>query len=168
MEIIKLRALYPEMEEATIGRWTAKEGDIINYGDTVAEFITDKVAFDYTAEFEGKIVKILIADKSVVPVNINLLIVSDEPIDENIINELKAENEKLLKEREEAISGFFAATGLSLSSNDNAKDSANMKKQVRATPSARRLAKELNINLENINGTGNNGMITEEDIKAQS
>jgi len=161
MEIVKLRALYPEMEEATIGKWTAAPGDQVEFGDSVAEFITDKVAFEYTMEAEGRIEKILVADKSVVPVGTNLLILSDEPVDEAVLNALKQENETLLKAREEAISGLLAATGFG---GESVK--SEQKKQVRATPSARRMAKELGVNLEEVNGTGNNGIITEDDVKS--
>jgi len=162
MEIIKLTALYPEMEEATIGKWVVNEGDFVDYGDTVAEFITDKVAFDYTIESSGRISKILVAEKSVVPVGVNIIVLGDE-VDDEIISSLKVENEELLRVREAAISLLFEATGLSES--DVSVQSHGAKKQVRATPAARRLAKELNINLENVIGTGNNGMITEEDVK---
>jgi len=162
MEIVKLAALYPEMEEATIGKWLVNEGDTVEYGDPVAEFITDKVAFDYTIETSGKIIKILVENSSVVPVGVNLLVFGDE-ISDNELAELKAENEELLKKREAAISTFFAASGLNEAQSNT---SADTKKMVRATPAARRLAKELGVELENINGTGNNGMITEDDVRA--
>ena len=167
MEIVKLAALYPEMEEATIGRWTTKEGETVEFGDPVAEFITDKVAFEYTMETAGRIAKILIADKSVVPVGVNLLVLGeDAELNDDLLNSLKKENEELLRQREEQISGFFAATGLDKTS-DSFENAENVKKQVRATPAARRLAKELNIRLEDVIGSGNNGIITEDDVRGQ-
>ena len=56
-----LEALYPEMEEATIGQWLVAVGDQVVPGQSLAELITDKVVYEYQSPSAGTILLLLAA-----------------------------------------------------------------------------------------------------------
>lgn len=61
---IRLPALSPTMEQGTIAKWVKKEGDQILEGDLVAEIETDKATMGLEASDEGYLAKILIPEKT--------------------------------------------------------------------------------------------------------
>lgn len=63
-EVINLPALSPTMEQGTIASWAKKEGDHIMEGDLIAEIETDKATMGLEAGDEGYLAKILIPEKT--------------------------------------------------------------------------------------------------------
>lgn len=61
---IRLPALSPTMEQGTLAKWVKKEGDQIMEGDLIAEIETDKATMGLEASDEGYLAKILVAEKS--------------------------------------------------------------------------------------------------------
>ena len=59
---ILMPALSPTMEQGTLVRWLAKEGDFIKSGDIIAEIETDKAVMELEATDEGVIASILVAE----------------------------------------------------------------------------------------------------------
>ncbi len=154
-----LDALYPEMEEATIGRWLVAEGENIAVGQPVVELITDKVAYEYQSPVAGSLLMVLPPAKSVIPVGTVLAILGEpgEPVKQ--LAEVEAQNHRLAAAREASLAAVNeAAMG-------TAANAASPQRQgVRATPAARRLARERGIDLATLHGSGPEGMITVEDI----
>ena len=156
---IVLDALYPEMEEATIGRWIVAEGQALDAGQPLAELITDKVAYEYQSPAAGTLLAILPAEKSVVPVGTTLAVIGDpgEAVDD--LESLIAENRRLSAAREASLSAVIEATAA-----QTPPPATSAGRAVRATPAARRLARERGVDLAMLTGTGPDGMITVEDI----
>ncbi|MHB9132522.1 MAG: E3 binding domain-containing protein [Armatimonadota bacterium] len=157
-----LEPLYPEMEEATIGQWLVGEGESIEAGQTLAELITDKVAYEYQSPIAGTLLAILSTAKSVVPVGTTLAVVGAAGESVENIDALMAENRRLTAERESTLTALQQATSVQTPAAATAAGGA-----VRATPAARRLARERGVDLSSIRGTGPNGMISVEDVMAQ-
>jgi len=160
-QLLILDALYPEMEEATIGQWLVAPGAVVVAGQPLAELITDKVAYEYQSPSAGTILAILPPAKSVVPVGTVLAIVG-EP-DEAVTNlaALEAENHRLAAAREASL----AAVNEAVAGQPVPEAAAPPQRQgVRATPAARRLARERGVDLATIQGSGPDGMITADDI----
>ncbi|HEY3416019.1 MAG TPA: E3 binding domain-containing protein [Armatimonadota bacterium] len=153
-----LDPLYPEMEEATIGCWLVTPGQHVSEGQPVAELITDKVAYEYQCPLAGTILAVLVPEKSVVPVGTTLLVIGEpgEAVDD--LEELTAENRRLAAAREASLREVHEVTTAQA-----APPSAGGG-GVRATPAARRLARERGIDLAALTGSGPNGMITADDI----
>ncbi len=156
-----LSALYPEMEEATVGQWLVTAGATVTEGQPLAELITEKVVYEYTAPEAGTLLVILTAEKSVVPVG-TVLAVLGAP-GEAVANrdDLLAENKRLLAEREAALTIIHQATAVMPTSSSPAPAGGQA---IRATPAARRLARERGVDLAQVTGTGPGGMITVDDI----
>jgi pyruvate dehydrogenase E2 component (dihydrolipoamide acetyltransferase) len=159
-QIITLDPLYPEMEEATIGRWLVAVGDAVEAGQPLAELITDKVAYEFQSPAAGTVLALLPAEKSVVPIQSTLCMIG--LAGEGVYNlaELEAENRRLAAEREAGLTALHDATATAAPAPPPAAGSG----PVRATPAARRLARERGVDLATLRGSGPEGMITVEDI----
>jgi pyruvate dehydrogenase E2 component (dihydrolipoamide acetyltransferase) len=158
-EQIVLTALYPEMEEATLGRWRVTVGETVEEGQPIAELITDKVAYEYQSPAAGTVLAMLPAEKSVVPVGTVLAVVGrvDETVPE--LPQLLAENRRLSAAREASLTEILQATGA-----QSAPAASERGRAVRATPAARRLARERGVDLTTLTGSGPDGMISVDDI----
>ena len=132
------------MQEATVIKWLKNEGDKVKKGDPVVEVESSKVNAEVEATADGIILKIKENEGEVVKVGGVLAFIGKEGETIEDEQELKTEPAQTNKIRVE-------------------KDNKNIKVQI--TPIARKLAKDLKINLEEITGTGPNGRITEQDIK---
>jgi pyruvate dehydrogenase E2 component (dihydrolipoamide acetyltransferase) len=156
---IVLSALYPEMEEATIGCWNVTVGDVVEEGQPIAELITDKVAYEFQSPAAGTVLAILPTEKSVVPVGTVLAIVGQAQEEIAELAQLVAGNRRLAEARESSLLEILQATGGQTSATARTAGQA-----VRATPAARRLARERKIDIATLTGSGPDGMITADDI----
>lgn len=157
---VTLDPLYPEMEEATLGRWLVAEGDGVAAGQPLAELITDKVAYEFASPAAGVLLARLPAEKSVVPVNSTLCVIGSAGERVENLAELAAENRRLAAEREASLAALHEATAAAPAPAAPAAPGG----PVRATPAARRLARERGVDLAALRGSGPDGMITVEDI----
>jgi len=159
--LLVLEQLYPEMEEATVGRWLIAEGDTVQADQPVAELITDKVAYEYRSPAAGTILVLLTSEKSVAPVGTVLAVAgaANEPIDN--LQELLERNRRLANEREAQLRAVRQAT---VGEEAAAPAASRPGGVVRATPAARRLARERGVDLAAVRGSGPGGMVTIDDI----
>jgi pyruvate dehydrogenase E2 component (dihydrolipoamide acetyltransferase) len=155
-----LDPLYPEMEEATIGQWLVAEGDVVSASQPIAELITDKVAYEYQSPIEGIILAILSPAKSVVPIGTVLTVIGVAGEQVAHLAELEAENRRLSTVREASLAAVHEATATQAP----APVVAAVRPGTRATPAARRLARERGVDLATVQGTGPDGMVTVDDI----
>jgi len=153
---ILMPALSPTMQEGTISNWLVKIGDKVKAGDIIAEIETDKATMEVEAVDEGVITHLLEVntDKSV-PVN-SVIALMDGDEKDVITNDLK----KIDNEKTELIK-------LSISNSEKnhiSKKDFKSKEKIIASPFANSFAKQNNINLKSIEGTGPKGRIIKRDI----
>ncbi len=127
------------LEEVTLARWLKAEGDHIVAGEVLCEIITDKATFEYTAEQAGTIVRIYAAERSTVPVGyiIAFLATAGEQPDPDI----ETHNEKLLADNQQQAQ---------LDLDDILSAAGGKPARPRATAAARRLARQLQIDLQQV------------------
>ena len=145
MDQITLPKLGQTMENAVIEKWRVKEGDVINKGDVVVEITTDKATLEVESFVAGTVRKILAGE-------------GEEKDVGSVIALVGGPNEELPD-----ISTL--QTTPAPAAKTEAAPSARPGR-VRATPRAKKLAKELGVDLSTVKGTGPGGRITEDDIKA--
>lgn len=156
------KLVFPKFDanimDGMIGRWLKREGQRIEAGEPLVEIITDKAKFDYESPASGILRKIVATEKSTVPVGyvIALFAEADEPLPD-----VTAENEAALARYREAVALAKEAKTESAA----AAPAAAMEK-IRATPSARRLAKEKGVALADIKLPPGKNVISEEDVTA--
>ncbi|MHA1798166.1 MAG: 2-oxo acid dehydrogenase subunit E2 [Candidatus Helarchaeota archaeon] len=140
----------------TFGRlvkWLKKENDPIKKREEILEIDTDKVTLKIESPVEGYLRKILVEEKQKVPVGKILAIITTE-LDEEI-----GDLAELLKEEkiEEKTTSPMPIPSLSQSRTIE-------RGRIFASPRARKLAREKNVDLNRVQGTGPNGRIIEKDI----
>ena len=135
------------MQEATIIKWLKSEGDEVKKGDPVVEVESSKVNAEVEATADGILLKIREGEGAVVKVGGILAFIGEEG---------------------EVIEDDGGLKTESIQDQDIKINKAKQNIKVQVTPIARKLAKELGVDLEKVVGTGPNGRITEDDIKNYS
>lgn len=146
------------VEEGMVGEWHKAEGDTVAEGDALVELITDKATFDLEAEATGVLRKILAPTKSHVPVDYILALIGAE--DESL-PDVAAENERLM-------SVYRARAGAADWGHSKRNAPKAAPKRIRATPAARRLARQKGIDLSAVRPSGGRQVISEVDVQAHT
>jgi pyruvate dehydrogenase E2 component (dihydrolipoamide acetyltransferase) len=191
MSEVTMPRLSDTMEEGELARWLKNVGDQVEKGDVIAEIETDKATMDLEAFESGVLEKQLVEEGTVVPIGQAVAVIGDgsgasEPEPEADANKEDAEKEDTvaaeaegdteagepeesdLEESEEpgqpAESEQEAAQPVS-SGKDEEQASAGGDK-LRMSPLARKLARDNDIDLDSVKGTGPDGRIIRADIEA--
>jgi pyruvate dehydrogenase E2 component (dihydrolipoamide acetyltransferase) len=159
---ILMPALSPTMTEGTLARWLKKEGDEVRSGDVLAEIETDKATMEVEAVDEGVLSKILVPDGTAgVKVNAPIAVLTADGEDAS------APPAQAAPAPAPAASAPAtpapAAPAAASAPMSNGHDS----ERVFASPLARRMAKQANIDLSSMRGSGPNGRIIRADIEAR-
>ena len=144
------------MESGTIVRWLKSEGEPVEKGEPLFELDTDKVTQEVEAEAAGVLLKIAVAEGEV-PVGQTVAFIGAEGED---VPEVRAapppREEEKPRDPEpapEAPQQEAVASGNGTSG------------RIKASPLARRLARERSIDLRSVRGTGPEGRIVAEDLE---
>ncbi len=163
---ILMPALSPTMKEGNLARWLKKEGDKIKAGEVIAEIETDKATMEVEAVDEGILGKIIIAGGTEnVAVNSLIALILEEGEDQkslanyakNTSNVLpKNESKPQVKIEEVAVKNTAVV----------ATTVADISSHIKASPLAKRIAKNNNVNLGSLGnlGTGPKGRIIKDDV----
>ena len=165
---ILMPALSPTMTEGTLARWLKKQGESVKAGDVIAEIETDKATMEVEAVDEGVLGKILVADGTEgVKVNapIAILVQEGEAVPETASGPAPAPAAAPSPAPAEAAkpAEVQAPAAAAPAPASNGHDRGE---RIFASPLAKRVAKEMGIELKGINGTGPNGRIVRADVEA--
>ena len=142
--VIIMPRLTDTMHEGKILEWLKKEGEPVREGEPLLVVETDKAAVEVNASASGFLLKIVARSDEPVPVEEKIAIIGEKGEE---IGGLLAERQKTeVKAREPEVRTPSAP-------------------RLRASPAARRLAKEKGIDLAKVTGSGEGGLITEQDIE---
>jgi pyruvate dehydrogenase E2 component (dihydrolipoamide acetyltransferase) len=159
---ILMPALSPTMTAGNLAKWSKKEGDKIKAGDVIAEIETDKATMEVEAVDEGILAKILIKEATEnVPINTLIAVLLEEGEDEKKLEDFIASigvpapepATKHLEELKQA-EQTKAAVIIEQKTTD----------RIFASPLAKRIAEQKDVNLSNITGSGPHGRIVKADI----
>lgn len=158
------KLIFPKFDanimDGMIGRWLKREGERVEAGDPLVEIVTDKAKFDYESPVAGVLRKVIAVEKSTVPVGYVIALFGEA---DEALPDVAAENETALARHREAVA---------LSRPEQAKNPdggslpADAPARIRATPAARRLAREAGINLADIRLPAGKSVIGEEEVAA--
>jgi 2-oxoglutarate dehydrogenase E2 component (dihydrolipoamide succinyltransferase) len=141
--------------EATVSRWLKKEGEFVNVGDVLVELETDKVNLEVGAKGNGILQKIEAAEGTDVKVG-DVLGRIDEKAEGQKADEQKAEEQP--KQAEPQVKEEQAPAR---------KDGQQMERETvpQVSPVAARLARDRNVDVSKIAGTGTEGRVTKADVE---
>jgi pyruvate dehydrogenase E2 component (dihydrolipoamide acetyltransferase) len=174
---ITMPALSPTMEEGKLAKWHVKEGDNVSSGDVIAEIETDKATMEVEAVDEGKIGKILISEGTDnVKVNTVIAVLLQEGESAAAIGKAApppaakpAEAPKAEAAPQPASSPApqgFTPPAPPKEIREAAPAPSTNGSKVFASPLARRLAREANIDVSAISGSGPHGRVVKKDVEA--
>jgi len=135
------------MEEGEIIKWLKKEGEEVKKGEPLLEIATDKANMEVEANASGYLRKILAGEGEKVPVTKTIAYLADS-MEEEVPLEENVKAEPPLKEKEEK----------------GKEKPLFEEKIIKASPLAKKLAREKGVNLSKIKGTGPGGRIIKEDV----
>jgi len=172
---ILVPALGESVTEATVAKWLKSEGDRVNADEAIVELETDKVNVEVPAPSSGVIEKIAIKEGQTV--NVGTLLgtisqskkaVNNTPVEEKKYTPplKKPEPIKVVKEKEE-VKVFESSEEPLILTNPQEDEVVEQKSKITSktiSPAARKIAAESNININEINGSGKNGVILKEDL----
>ena len=180
VSLLKMPKLSPTMETGTLVKWLKKAGDEIHFGDVLLEISTDKAVLEHTASEDGWLLEILVKEGTKIPVGAPIAVFSTE---KNVTYDLK----QLLPSQEAvstdeptqivpntssqqdnshyagpsmAIMGFRPEPPLTTPLTIK-----NPGDPVSASPLAKKLAKEQNLDLSGVAGSGPGGRIVKKDLE---
>ncbi len=157
---ILMPALSPTMEEGTLSKWLVKEGDTVSSGDLLAEIETDKATMEIEAVEEGTIAKILVSGGTDgVKVNAPIAILLEDDEDASVLDGYTAGGSAPAPQ---AASPSVEAPKPAPA--PQAAPQATSGDRIKASPLAKRLAKEAGIDLASVTGSGPDGRIVKADI----
>lgn len=167
MHRVSIPQIFENMEEATIGRWLLSEGATVAAGDPLCELITEKTTLDLTTEVGGTLQRIVAPEKAVVPPGFIVALVSPvgETLQEADVEAVGRENAALLARKGESATPD-AAPVLQVPEMKPVVAPPTAGSRLRATPAARRAARELNVDLEAVAVAFPGKVLGEEDVKA--
>ena len=183
---ILMPALSPTMEEGTLTKWLVVEGAEISSGDVLAEIETDKATMEIEAVEEGVLVKILVAEGSAgVKVNAPIAVLLEEDEDASVmdgyvvggivspdtpktVDTSKLDSRLRGNERaggdmkEEIVESTTPPSNSAHTRDGGYPDETG---RIKASPLAKRMAKEKGLDLSALMGSGPNGRIIKVDIE---
>jgi 2-oxoisovalerate dehydrogenase E2 component (dihydrolipoyl transacylase) len=170
----KLPDLGEGLREGEIARWLVAEGQEIGEDDPLVEIQTDKTTVEIPSPAAGKVARILVAEGETVPVGTVLVVIGEA---NGHAGEAAVASDR---HRERRLSGGAPAGAEQPRAEEAPQKEAAATSdvpprlapghaspgRVRATPLVRRLAQELGVDLETVDGSGPQGRATEEDVRA--
>ena len=162
---ILMPALSPTMTEGSLNKWLVKVGDKIKAGDVLAEIETDKATMEVEAVDEGVISEILIkAGTTSVSVNSPIALMQSEG---ESLESTKAKEEDIKNELSDNKNSTIESIRKFQSKEKIFNDSIKIEKskdKFFASPLAKRIAKEKNLDIRNIQGSGPEGRVIKRDF----
>jgi pyruvate dehydrogenase E2 component (dihydrolipoamide acetyltransferase) len=168
---VYMEALSPTMEEGRIVKWLMQEDESVKDGDVLAEVETDKAIMELQARGEGTLRKVFAAEGDTVEVGmvIGVIAAADEDIAEILATVGATERERGAGA---AVAPVKTGTAVEAAEPESVPTSASpvpsapqQAGRVRSSPLARRLAKERQIDLRTVQGTGPGGRVVKRDVE---
>jgi len=164
-KVVTMPRLSDTMEEGTVSSWLVNIGDQVKEGDILAEIETDKATMEFESFQEGTLLYIGIKEGETALVDSLLAIIGDEGA--NFQSEIKkyeagefgvsvnSSEKEILTENKIEVTKPVLDEGKSKIASD----------RILVSPLAKKIAKEKNIDLLLVKGSGDNGRIVKEDIE---
>ena len=149
-----------DMREGTIVRWLKEEGEDVTRGEIIAEIETDKAVVEFSPTTGGVLRRIVAGAGDIVPVGQLIAVIGDA--DEALPDELTAPASPAAAAEQVPATPAPAPVPTPVAESPPAVPEG----EVRASPIARRLAREKGVNLANLTGSGPGGRIVEADVLA--
>ena len=164
IDYITMPRLSDTMEEGTISSWLKNVGDKVSEGEILAEIETDKATMEFESFYDGILSHIAVQAGETVNVDELIAIISEGEIDVNkaLENYSKEPIESLTETKSDVETTKKENSSIEV---DVIPEVSISDKRIFASPLAKKIADEKNIDLSQITGSGENGRIVKEDLE---
>jgi pyruvate dehydrogenase E2 component (dihydrolipoamide acetyltransferase) len=164
---VVMEALSPTMEEGRLVKWLKQEGDPVDAGDVLAEVETDKAVMELPARGDGVLRKVLVPAGSTVPVGQLVAVIgaAGEDISALVKDGAGPPPPAVAKPAAPARPAPAAMAVAPSSPSLPPAPVAAATGRVRASPLARRIARERGVDLTVVRGSGPGGRIIKRDLE---
>jgi len=157
---VVMEALSPTMEEGRLVTWTKKEGDAVKTGDTLAEVETDKAVMELVARVDGQLLQRAVPEGATVPVG-------------GLVGVIGAPGEKVDAGDGRRETGPAAAASAPTpapaqhppASPVSRLPSPDVPGRIKASPLAKRIARDSGLDLQGLQGSGPGGRVVKRDLE---
>jgi len=160
---VYMEALSPTMEEGRVAKWHKRDGDAVKTGETLAEVETDKAVMDLVARADGVLRQVAVAEGQTVPVGSVVAVIAAPGENVSAPSATPPPGPAGKGKRETGNAAVATApapvtvTALSAPPTDATR--------VKASPLARRMAKETGVDLKLVTGSGPGGRVVKKDLE---
>lgn len=159
--------LSDTMDSGTVGKWLKSEGDEVKKGETIAEIETDKANMEMESYANGILARIMVKEGESAALGAPIAIIAADEAEAKKLAENAPSATGTQTEQPEPPGQLDQVPPEQVG--PPAKPQIGLttpNERLKASPLARRLAQEHDINLEDVAGTGPNGRITKEDVQS--
>jgi len=165
--VITMPLLSDTMTEGVIAEWNFKVGDEIKSDDSIADVETDKATMEVTAYADGTLLYIGLEKGEAAKVNDIIAIVGPAGTDVTpLLNKKKSEGSKDTSADKEEKKSEGASADSSSKEAEKPSTESDSDSRIKASPLAKKLAKEKGINLSDVKGSAEGGRIVKKDIES--
>lgn len=163
---IFMPALSSTMTEGKITAWTKSPGDKIEKGETVLVVESDKADMDVESFYAGYLAAIVVETGEVAPVGATIALVAETEAEIEAAKQKAAQLKGGNTPSTPTASAVPATTAVAATVTAPPPAAPARNGRIIASPRAKRLAKELNVDLMTLKGSGPHGRIVAEDVEA--
>lgn len=174
---IEMPRLSDTMQAGTVVKWNVKEGQKVKTGDSLADIETDKATMELQSFEDGTVASLAVAEGQNVPIGTVIMLLAGPGEDAGAIKSQGASAAAPVKAQAVGASGgqtvssgsggtatVVAAPGGSNSNSNGHAPGRN--ERVFASPLAKKIAAETNVDLGSLQGSGPGGRIIRKDVEA--
>lgn len=168
--VIRMRKMTDTMEEGVLASWLVKVGDKLKSGDVIAEVETDKATMDFDIYDDGEVLYLAAEEGDSVPIDAPIAVIGEKGADYKALlnadgSASSSESTKNTEEKQEQTKQEVKSTSMSSSSNSTSSNT-NSEGRIFISPLAKKMAEENGYDINQIEGSGENGRITKKDIES--
>ena len=169
---VKLHDIGEGIHEGEIAKWFVSEGDKIEEDDSLVEIANDKAVVEMPSPVSGKVEKIHVAEGEVTTVGTTIVTIDDgsESTSGDDVEEESEEKEEVKEESKDEHKDSKETESKEEDSKEDVKSEDDSKETdkrfVKAMPSVRKFARDNDVDITEVDGTGKHGRITKSDVEA--
>jgi pyruvate dehydrogenase E2 component (dihydrolipoamide acetyltransferase) len=164
VNVVRMPKLSDTMTEGVVARWLKKEGDKVKSGDLLAEINTDKATMEFESYYDGVLIYRGVEEGKGAPVDSVLAIIGEGKENVSELLQLISQGSTLPAKSEAAPIKVLESVTPAVTK--TASVTSTPSGRLKASPLAKKLAKEKGIDINAVHGSGENGRIVKKDVES--
>ncbi|WP_338791880.1 pyruvate dehydrogenase complex dihydrolipoamide acetyltransferase [Bernardetia sp. MNP-M8] len=166
--VLRMRKMTDTMEEGVLASWLVKVGDKLKSGDVIAEVETDKATMDFDIYDDGEVLYLAAEEGDSVPIDAPIAVIGEKGADYQALLDAESgssSSDSNNEKEEEKAETKEEEKSTSMSSANNNSSNGSSEGRIFISPLAKKMAEENGYDINQIEGSGENGRITKKDIE---